>query len=89
MHIHTRTHVDNVFAKMDSLGSKLPPFMSVTDTVELIHEVQLLKSERPLKGLPNRMKFLKMYVKKEPRVFESKKNVFNTSKNYNKKLKRI
>ena len=29
VHIRTRTHVDNVFAKMDSLGPKLPPFMSM------------------------------------------------------------
>ena len=43
----------------------------------------MLKSERLLKRLPIRMKSLRMYVKKKPRVFESKKNVFNT------KLKRI
>ena len=34
VHSRTKTHVDNVFAKMDSLGSKLPPFMSATDSVE-------------------------------------------------------
>jgi len=36
------------------------------------------------------MKCLRMYIKKNPRMFESKKNVFNTSKNSKeKKLKRM
>ena len=42
VHIRTRTHVDNVFAKMDSLGPKLPPFMSM----------QAMKKTIPMRNVP-------------------------------------
>ena len=42
-----------------------------------------------LKTLPIRMKCLRMYIKKKPRVFESKKNVFNTSRNSMEKKQKM